>query len=113
MSCYTCTGCTATKDMSQCFEDVTFGQFPVGSVTLTFVSTVDGSQFQATGTSDGDLTIASEDLPSFVNGVAYRVTSDVAWTLDSTVRSCVSIRFVVRKDADGLISGTNEVVTVC
>jgi hypothetical protein len=114
MSCYTCTGCTATTDMSQCFEDVTFGQFPVGFVNLTFVSTVDGSQFTATGeVTVADLTILAEDLPSFTSGVAYRVTSDVAWTLDSTVRSCVSIRFVVRKDANGLVTGTNEVVTFC
>jgi hypothetical protein len=99
--------------MSQCFADVTFGQFPVGDVNLNFVSTVDGANYTATGVSDGDLTILADDLPPFTSGVAYKVTSDVAWTLGGTVRSCVSIRFVIRKDADGLISGTSEVLTAC
>jgi hypothetical protein len=100
--------------MSQCFADVTFGQFPVGDVTLTFVSSVDGSQHQATGTvTVTDLTILAADLPQFTSGVGYKVTSDVDWTLGGTVRSCVSIRFVVRKDANGLVSGTSETVTVC
>ena len=115
MSCYTCTGCTATTDLTSCFADVTFGQFPVGTVNLTFTSTVDGSKSFATGTvSVTDLTITEDNLPSFVNGVAYKVNSDVAWTLDSTVQSCVSIMFTLKRDKDGaFISGTNEVVTVC
>lgn len=115
MSCYTCTGCTATKDMNLCFEDVTFGQFPNGTVNLTFVSTVDSSVSKAVCTaSGGNLTMLAEDLPSFIHGVAYKVTSDVAWTLDSTVRSCVSIRFVLSKDNEGaIVTGTNETVIVC
>jgi hypothetical protein len=115
MSCYTCTGCTATKDMNLCFDDVTFGAFPNGTVNLTFVSTVDDSVSTATGTAAlGVLTITNENLPAFVHGVAYKVTSDAEWTLDSTVQDCVTIRFVLRKDKDGLIvTGTNEVVEVC
>jgi len=115
MSCYTCTGCTPTQDLTSCFADVTFGQFPVGAVNLTFTSTVDGSKSFATGTvSATDLTITSDNLPSFVNGVAYKVTADVEWTLDSTVQSCVSILFTLKRDKDGVfISATNEVVTVC
>lgn len=114
MSCYTCTGCTATKDMNLCFADVTFGNFPNGTVNLTFVSTVDGSVQKATGTaSAGSLNIAKANLPDFISGVAYRVTSDVEWTLDSTVRSCVSIRFVLMKDSSGIITGTSETVEVC
>jgi len=99
--------------MSQCFADVTFGQFPVGDVNLNFVSTVDGANYTATGVSDGDLTILAENLPQFTSGVAYKVTSDATWTLGGTVRSCVSIRFIIRKDADGLVTGTSEVVTPC
>ena len=115
MSCYTCTGCTATKDMNLCFDDVTFGAFPNGTVNMTFVSTVDGSVSVAQGTAiGGSLTITNENLPSFVSGVAYKVTSDVAWTLDSTVQDCVTIRFVLRKDKDGaIVTGTNETVDVC
>ncbi len=114
MSCYTCTGCTATKDMTACFDDVTFGQFPNGVVNLTFVSTADGSVSFATGTaSGGDLTVIAADLPSFVNGVAYKVTASEEWTLDSTVRSCVSIRFVMKNSVGGIISGTSEVVEAC
>lgn len=115
MSCYTCTGCTATKDMNLCFDDVTFGAFPNGTVNLTFVSTVDGSVSTAVGTaSGGSLTITNENLPAFVHGVAYKVTSDVEWTLDSTVQDCVTIRFVLRKDKDGaIVTGTNETVEVC
>ena len=114
MSCYTCTGCTATKDMNLCFADVTFGNFPNGTVNLTFVSTVDGSVQTAQGTaSAGSLTITSANLPDFISGVAYKVTSDVDWTLDSTVRSCVSLRFVLKRDSSGIVTGTSETVTVC
>jgi len=101
--------------MNACFADVTFGQFANGSVTLTFVSSADGSVSQATGTAiDGNLTIDSNDLPAFVIGVGYNVTANATWTLAGTVRTCVSIRFVLKRGADGsFIDGTNETVTVC
>ena len=115
MSCYTCTGCTATKDMNLCFDDVTFGAFPNGTVNLTFVSTVDDSVSVATGTAaSGVLTITNDNLPAFVHGVAYKVTSDAEWTLDSTVQDCVTIRFVLKFDNSGsIVTGTNETVDVC
>lgn len=115
MSCYTCANCTPTEDMNICNDEVVFGQFPNGSVTLTFKNKSDGSVLTATGTaSGGTLTIASGDLPSFIAGVGYSVTASEEWTLDSTVRECVSVRFVLKRGSDGTFTtSTSETVTVC
>jgi len=114
MSCYNCTGCTPTKDLTACFADITFGQFANGTVELTFTSTADGSKSFATGTaSGGSLTILAANLPDFVNGRAYKVTASAQWTLDSVVVTCVTIRVALVRGVGGFISGTNEVLQTC
>ena len=115
MSCFNCTGCTPTEDMNACFASVNFGQFSNGAVTLTFKNTADGSVHIATGTAaGGSLSITSANLPSFIGGVGYTVTASATWTLGGTVRSCVSVRFIFKKDKDGaVVTGTSETLTVC
>lgn len=115
MSCYNCGTCTATHDINYCFDDITFGQFANGPVRLTFINMADGGRVAVEGTSVGGvLTIDAADLPTFTDGVAYKVTASETWTLGGIVRECVTIRTVRTRDALGeIITGTSEVLTPC
>jgi hypothetical protein len=115
MSCYTCGTCTATHDINYCFDDITFGQFSNGPVRVTFVNMADGGRVSVEGTATGGvLTIDAADLPTFTDGVAYKVTASEEWTLGGVVRECVTIRTVRTRDKDGeIITGTSETLTVC
>lgn len=115
MSCYNCGGCISTVTMNICFTKITITGLPNSTtVNLTFTNTADESISTASGTTDGSGNLAiTTNAPDFIAGVNYKLETDETWTLDSTTVNCAIIRFEIKTDSSGVVTGANETVTKC
>jgi len=104
-----CIRCERTLLMKLCFNSFTVdGLNPSEAVELRFENKADNAILYANGTTDGNgtLTIAVADMPSFVAGVHYRLTSpSYDW--------CYIVTFEHRITATGWVTGTDETLTPC
>lgn len=113
MSCTDCESCSNTWPMNICHATLSVGTFAADTdVTLTFVNMADEAVLTAEGTTDGDglLTIDSEDLPSFVQHVTYKLTASEEWDKPT---ECLFISFRPIFGGGEWVVSPNEVVTVC